>query len=194
MSEGCAECARKRRSYSSPSGAVDAAHIQTAETTEVRSWTSLPLLDTANIPSDLDLIGGSNSEYKAWRVPAALLMPGGTLNNTRYKVPGTIEIQPRQVLPVFLLGNSVTPINEAVAMTGQTATDLAVESADGEVILMKNGYYTFTRPHMYEVGKTYYLSQDEPGEVVSVRPAGGIVQPLFSVVDQLTISVNVQLY
>lgn len=194
MSEGCVECAKKRNRYSSPSGAVDAARIQTAETTEVRSWTSLPLIDTANLPDDLDLIGGSNKEYKSWRIPASYFLPGGTFNNVQHKIPGSVEIPNRQVVPVYLKGNSVTPINPALARVGETATDIAVLSDDGEVTLMKNGYFTFARPHMYEVGATYYLSQTNEGEVISVRPAAGIVQPLFSVVDQLTISINVQLY
>lgn len=192
--EGCAECAKKRRRYSSPSGAVDAARIQTPETTEVRSWTSLPLIDTGNLPDDLDLIGGSNKEYKAWRIPASYFLPGGALNNTQFNIPGEVKIENRQVTPVYLVGNSVTPIMPALARVGETATDIAVVSDDGVVTLMKNGYYTFPRPHMYEVGKTYYLSQDREGEVISLRPGAGIVQPLFSVVDQTTISINVQLY
>lgn len=195
MSEGCVECGKKRRRYSSPTGAVDAARIQTPETTEVRSWTALPLIDTANLPDDLDLIGGSNKEYKAWRIPASYFLPGGTLNNNQYKIPGEIKIENRQVTPVYLRGNSVTPILPACAKNAEeTATDIAVQSSDGTVVLMKSGYFTFDRPHMYEVGKVYYLSQTEEGEVISVRPAAGIVQPLFSVVDQLTISINVQLY
>lgn len=194
MSEGCVECGKKRNRYSSPSGAVAEARIQTAETTEVRSWTSLPLIDTASLPDDLDLIGGSNKEYKSWRIPASYFLPGGTLNNTRYNVDGSVDIEARQVTPVYLVGNSVTPVAKARAQVGETATDIAVLSDDGKVTLMKSGYYTFARPHMYEVGKTYYLSQDNEGEVISVRPAAGVVQPLFSVVDQLTISVNVQLY
>lgn len=194
MSAGCPECEKKARRYSSPSGAVEAAHIQTPETTEVRSWTSLPLIDTANLPDDLDLIGGSNKEYKAWRIPATYFLPGGALNNTQYNVPGKVTVEARQVTPVYLVGNSVAPIVEARATVGETATDLAVVSDDGVTTLMKNGYYTFSRPHMYEVGKTYYLSQDKAGEVISVRPSAGVIQPLFSVIDQLTISINVQLY
>lgn len=194
MSEGCLECGKKRYRYNSPTAAVDSARIQTNETTEVRSWTSLPLIDTANLPDDLDLIGGSNKEYKSWRIPASYFLPGGTFNNVQHKVPGQVKIENRQVTPVYLVGNSVTPINPALAKVGETATDIAVLSEDGEVTLMKNGYFTFARPHMYEVGKTYYLSQTDEGEVISVRPAAGIIQPLFSVVDQLTISINVQLY
>lgn len=192
--EGCTECGKKNRRYSSPTGAVDAARIQTPETTEVRSWTSLPLIDTASLPDDLDLIGGSNKEYKSWRIPASYFIPGGALNNTQYKVVGEVDIENRQVTPVYLVGNSATPVVPAQARAGETATDIAVLSEDGEVTLMKNGYYTFARPHMYEVGKTYYLSQTNEGEVVSVRPSAGLIQPLFSVVDQLTISINVQLY
>ena len=57
---------------------------------------------------------------------------------------------------------------------------------------MISGFYTFDRPHMYEVGKTYYLSASNAGEVVSVKP-GSYGQALFTVIDQLTIAINLQL-
>ena len=176
----------------SPSGAVNEAQIQTATTTEVRSWTALPLIDVNNVPDDLDLICGSNTEYQSWRIPASYFLPGGALNNTQYKTAGTVTIEDRQVMPVYIV-NQTSPVVPAMAATGETATNIAVASADGTVTLMNSGYYTFARPHMYEIGKTYYLSQTNAGEVVSVKPSAGIVQPLFSVVDRTTISINVTL-
>lgn len=189
----CVNCGK--RGASTPTGAVHAAQIQTPETTEVRSWTALPLLDVTNVPEDLDLIGGSNKEYKSWRIPASYFLPGGTLNHATYKVAtdtSSIIMGDRQVTPVRP-SNSLSPWVMAIAQDGETATDLAVAAEDGSLTIMKNGYYTFARPHTYEIGKTYYLSQDDEGEVISTRPSAGIVQPLFSVVDQLTISINVAL-
>lgn len=182
-----------------PTGAVHAAHIQTPETTEVRSWTELPLFDATNLPEDLDLIGGSNTEYKAWRIPAAYFLPGGSLNRVQYKVADEdrITVPERQIVPVFSTyddGRGAVVLEKAQAKKGETATELAVYADDGVVTVMKNGYFTFNRPHMYEVGQTYYLSQTKAGEVISTRPSAGIVQPLFSVIDLNTISINVNLY
>ena len=163
--------------------------IQTLETTEVRSWTSLPLIDVTDVPEDLDLICGSNEKYKSWRIPASYFLSGG-LNSTRYSVGVETELEPNQVKPVYFATGTSSAI-PAKAMEGETATDLVVESSDGKSTIMNSGYYTFTRPHKYVVGKTYYLSQENEGEVVSVKPEAGIIQALFTVVDQLTISIKI---
>nr|DAJ81778.1 MAG TPA: hypothetical protein [Caudoviricetes sp.]DAM75759.1 MAG TPA: hypothetical protein [Caudoviricetes sp.] len=184
---------------STPSGAVHAAKIQTPETTQVRSWTELPQFNGTNLPDDLDVIGGSNSEYKAWRIPFAYISPAGALNRVQYKVADedNITIPERQIVPVYSTYNDTkgaVVLERAKAATGETATDIAIDVTKNVVTVMKNGYYTFARPHAYEVGQTYYLSQDKAGEVVSTRPAAGIIQPLFSVIDLNTISINVNLY
>lgn len=188
-------CARCEGAQYTPSGAVKEAHIQSTESTEVRSWTALPLIDVNNVPNDLDLICGSSEEFKSWRIPAAYFL-GGALNASKYTTVGTIDIEFGQVKPVFFT-NDYEHVRAAKASdANNVATDIAIvnNSEAGEVTVMKNGYYTFSRPHMYEVGKTYYLSQTNAGEVVSVRPNAGIIQPLFTVVDQTTIAINVALY
>lgn len=185
-------CTTCGHSYASPSGANEAAKIQTAETTEVRSWTALPLLDVTNVPEDLDLIGGSNKEFKSWRIPATYFT-GGTLNTMKYSIAEASEIEARQVLPVRFSNSSTSVIIKAKAVAGETAQALAVESHNGTTTIMNTGFYTFDRPHMYEVGKTYYLSQTNEGEVISTKPGAGVIQPLFSVIDQLTIAINISL-
>lgn len=182
-----------------PSGAVHAAKIQTPETTQVRSWTELPQFDETNLPDDLDIIGGSNSEYKAWRIPLEYINPAGALNRVQYKVADedNITIPDGQIVPVYSAyddGRGAVVLQPARASRGETATDIAISVDDNVVTVMKNGYFTFLRPHRYEVGKTYYLSQSAAGEVISTRPSAGIVQPLFSVIDLNTISINVNLY
>ena len=189
----CVNCGHRGRA--TPTGAVAAAKIQTPETTEVRQWTELPLLDVTNVPEDLDLIGGSNKEYQSYRIPASYFLPGGTMNNNQYTVAtdtASIIMSDRQVTPVRP-SDSLSPWVMAKAVMGETATDLAVAADDGSLTIMKSGYYKFARPHTYEIGKTYYLSQTDDGEVISTRPSAGVIQPLFSVVDQLTISINVAL-
>lgn len=183
----CTNCGRGRVS---PSGAVEAAKIQTPETTEVRSWTSLPLLDVTNLPDDLDLIGGSNKEYQSWRVPASIFLGNG-LNSAKYDTTGEITMEELQVVPVYF-GNGFEHPEKAKAAAGTTAQALAIASDDGETTIMVSGFYIFARPHMYEVGKTYYTSGTYEGEVVSVKPTV-YGQALFTVIDQLTIAVNVEL-
>lgn len=182
----CKSCGHGRVT---PSGAVNAAKIQTPETTEVRSWTSLPLLDITNVPEDLDLIGGSNKEYQSWRVPASYFL-GGALNTTKYEVSGEVELQPNQVMPVYFSNQFSSPV-KAIAGEGTLAQALAVTSENGSTTVMVSGFYKFSRPHLYEVGKTYYTSATNAGEVVSVKPAA-YGQALFTVVDQLTIAINVE--
>lgn len=182
-----------------PTAAVQEARIEGPGKTSVRSWTELPLLRETNIPEDLDLIGGSNSEYKAWRIPLKYLNPAGSINRVQYSVDNAsgITIPTGQVVPVYSTyddGRGAIVLEPAKAATKQTATDIAILAENGTVTVMKNGYYTFNRPHMYEVGQTYYLSQSKNGEVVSTRPSAGIIQPLFSVIDLNTISINVNLY
>ena len=182
-----------------PSGAVHAAKIQTPETTQVRSWTELPLFNETNVPDDLDLIGGSNSEYKAWRIPLKYVNPAGSLNKVQYKVADedNITIPDGMIVPVYSAYDDTkgaVVLQPAKASAGETATDIAIAVDDNVVTVMKNGYFTFLRPHRYEVGKTYYLSQTDAGETISTRPSAGIIQPLFSVIDLNTISINVNLY
>jgi len=184
----CKSCGR---GVVTPTGAVNAAKIQTPETTEVRSWTALPLLDVTNVPDDLDLIGGSNKEYQSWRIPASYFL-GGTLSTMKYTIGEPTPIESAQVKPVRF-SSGLSGIIDAKAVDGMTAQALAVTGDDSKTIIMNGGFYTFDRPHMYEVGKTYYLSQDNAGEVISAKPGAGIVQPLFSVIDQLTIAINITL-
>lgn len=185
----CTHCGKGRVT---PTGAVQAAKIQTPETTEVRSWTSLPLLDVTNIPEDLDLIGGSNEEFQSWRVPASIFL-GGAINSSRYNVPHYTAIETSQVKPVRF-SSSEMGIIPAKAAAGQTAQALAIVSDSEKKVttLMVSGFYTFSRPHMYEIGKTYYTSGTNEGEVVSVKPSV-YSQALFTVIDQLTIAINVEL-
>lgn len=183
----CSHCGRGR---ATPSGATAAAKIQTPETTEVRSWTALPLLDVTNVPDDLDLIGGSNKEYQSWRIPASYFL-GGTINTTKYIVNGEAGIEAAQVKPVYFANGASAPI-PAKAGADTSAQAIAVAEKDGTTTIMVSGFYTFDRPHMYEVGKTYYTSASHEGEVVSVRPLA-YGQALFTVIDQLTIAINVEL-
>lgn len=190
---GCTSCGgRAKKSVDHIKAEVE----EISTRTTVRSWTALPLYNEAVLPDDLDLIGGSNELYQSWRIPVKLILPGGTLNPSTYTIPlnSTEVVVPKsQVVPIYI-PNSLSAAEPAIAATGQTATALAISKDDTNLVIQNSGFLKFSRPHMYEVGKTYYLSQENAGEVISVRPSAGIIQPLFSVIDQLTIAINISLY
>lgn len=164
--------------------------------TSLRPWTSLPLWDGAELPLDADVIGGSTEQQDAFRIPVAHFLPGGLLNPIRYTSPqgaSAVVVPFNQVVPVFRADASL-PFEKAVASSTQTlAQDLAIKATGDEITIQGQGYIVFPRVHPYMVGRTYYLSQEVPGEVISVKPSSGVVQPLFTVIDQTTIRANVQL-
>ena len=193
----CLECGGQHQLNYHASIKTTVAKEETGPVTRVMPWTGLPLFRDAVLPEDLDLIGGSDEAGKAWRVPITRLLPGGDLNHIQYTIPkktAEIEVPRDQVLPVFI-PNSVEPVEKAMATAGSTAQALAVSddpNDDERLVLQQTGFITFPRTHMYTVGKTYYLSQSEPGEVISAKPSSGVVQPLFTVIDELTLAVHVQ--
>lgn len=162
--------------------------------TEVVAWTSLPLFQQGELPEDLDLIGGSSQQGKAWRIPVSRILPGGDLNQFRYVVEKKMSIVtvPRgHVVPVFI-PNAQEEVSLAVGQEGKWAQALAIADTPTKVALQANGFITFPRTHVYTVGKTYYLSKTAPGEVVSVKPSGDS-QALFTVIDEVTLMINVEL-
>ena len=165
--------------------------------TQVMPWTGLPQFRDAELPEDLEFIGGSTEEGKSWRVPVQRILPGGELNNIQYSVPkktADITIPRGQVVPVYI-PNALEPIEEAQAVEGKMAQAIAVAedpNKEGYLVLQQTGFLTFPRTHAYTTGKTYYLSPAEAGKVVSVKPSGPEVQPLFTVINELTLAINVQ--
>lgn len=162
-----------------------------AAPTQVLPWTSLPLYKGAELPEDMDFIGGSSELGKAWRVPVERILPGGSLNPLRYAVRkglSTVEVQRGMIVPVYF-PNAAEPVEAAQAVAGRYAQALAIAEENGHLIIQNSGFLTFPRTHKYTVGKTYYLSKDVAGEVVSVKPSG-TAQPLFTVIDAVTIAIN----
>ena len=204
---GCSKCgsATTRTSYSGNAGeqyyAASCGSCGFSETrqvqTKVTQWTALPLYAAADLPADMDVIAGSNDLGRAYRLPIERILAGGDLNKIQYtlnKRTADIEVPRTQVIPVFVPGPDL-PVEKAIAIDEESKAKYLVVSADpnnaDNLIIQNTGFLVFPRTHAYQVGKTYYLHQSNPGEVTSVKPASGIVQPLFSVVDELTISINI---
>lgn len=164
-------------------------------TTKVVSVSKLPLYQDASLLEDLDIIVTSTEEGKSWRFPLNRVLAGGDIDKLRYsldKKTSDISVPTGQVIPVYIPGVNI-PVERAQAVEGKQAQFLAIanDPNDAEALVIQNsGFVTFPRLHSYQVGKTYYLSQNNPGEVISEKPSSGVVQPLFTVVDELTISIN----
>ena len=165
------------------------------QTTKVVSVNKLPLYQDASLLEDLDIVVTSTEEGKSWRFPLNRILAGGDIDKLRYsldKKTSDISVPTNQVIPVYIPGVNV-PVEKAQAVEGKQAQFLAISNDpnDAESLIIQNsGFVTFPRLHSYQVGRTYYLSQTNAGEVVSEKPKSGIVQPLFTVVDELTISIN----
>lgn len=194
----CLECGGKHQlSYHNSKLRTPVKTNEEGPVTQVMPWTGLPVYTAAELPEDLDFIGGSDDEGKAWRIPVQRILPGGDLNPLRYTVPkktANIVIPRGQVLPVHI-PNAIEPVEMSRAIPGSTAQAIAIgdDPNDPErLVLQQTGFITFPRTHMYTVGKTYYLSQSVAGEVVSIRPTTGTIQPLFTVIDEITLALHVQ--
>ena len=166
-------------------------------TTKVARWTALPLYKHAELPFDIDIIAGSNEEGKAWRLPLSRILAGGDLNKLQYSIDkkvSKLEYNLDQVTPAFIAGPN-TSMEEAIADSGANKAQFLVVGIDNNtknnVIIQASGFLTFPRTHAYQVGKTYYLHQTEKGAVTSTKPESGVIQPLFTVIDELTISIHV---
>lgn len=166
-------------------------------TTRVTRWTALPLYKGVELPEDLDVIAGSNEEGKAWRLPITRILAGGEFNKMQYSIDkktSNIELNYDQVTPAFIPGPSAS-LEEAMGDSENNKAQFLVIGDDSNnrnnVIIQSSGFLTFPRTHAYQVGKTYYLHQTEKGAVTSVKPTSGVIQPLFTVVDELTININI---
>lgn len=182
--------------YSDNCGSCGFSEVKQVQT-KVTKWTALPLYRGADLPQDMDVIAGSNDLGKAYRLPIERIIAGGDLNKIQYSISkrtADIEIPRTQVVPVFVAGPNL-PLEKAVASSVNTRAIYLAVSADPNttenVIIQNTGFLVFPRTHAYQVGKTYYLHQTSAGQVTSVKPGSGYVQPLFSVVDELTIAINI---
>ena len=194
----CGSSPSTRKEYNTVHEYSPAGHGHSSDVpTKVTKWTALPLYTSAALPDDIDVIAGSNEEGKAWRLPLSRILAGGDLNRLQYSIKkktSTVEIPRGQVVPVYIPGPDL-PLEAAVASDMATRAHflaVAVDPNDPEGLIMQgSGFITFPRVHSYQVGKTYFTHQSNHGEVTSVRPVAGIVQPLFTVVDELTIFINI---
>ena len=98
------------------------------------------------------------------------------------------------MVPAYVYSTSPNDIRVANSSDKTTLAQFLVLAKDtdvtGNYIVQSSGSYTFTNGHEYIVGKDYYLGAD--GFPTTERPDTN-AQKLFSVLDSMTIMIDLQL-
>ena len=137
-----------------------------------------------------------------YRLPIGRILPGSTFQPNTYSVyaPAGSVAPPTtyKVIPAFTNQNGTNIVTAARADSTSTLAKYIIigddPNADDRVYIQSSGYLTFPNAHTYKdnIGKTYYLSATESGEVVSTAPTSpNTAQPLFVVIDATTIQIIV---
>lgn len=153
--------------------------------------------------SELLLFINSNDDCgtldNIYRLPLSRITPGSAFQQNTYSVyaPSGSTAAPAtgvyKVIPAYTNINEPHTINAAKADSQTTLAKYLVigedPNATDRVYIQSSGYYTFPSAHIYKdfIGKTFYVSDTVPGEVVSTAPA--IAQPVFLVIDATTIQI-----
>lgn len=165
----------------------------------------LPVFNKPELPDSSYLVLLANTPYAnngcggtgIFKLPLNRITPGSTLQSGLYSVSGggtSVAIPTNQVVPAYItntLPNMVRVANANNATTKAKFLILSVDPNDStRYVIQSDGFYTFPEGHNYTIGLQYYLAEGtESGKVTTVPPA--IAQPLFYVVDQVTILINI---
>lgn len=149
------------------------------------------------------LVNGADNQCggtmtRAYRLPLSRLAPGSSIQSTTYSVyspNNTINVTGEQVVPAYTDVNVPYEIKKARADSQTSLAKYIVlgvdPNSDERLIIQSAGFYTFSGMHNYVVGKQYYLSATDAGQVVTAEPATpNVSQPLFYVIDNKTILIN----
>lgn len=165
----------------------------------------LPIWDKNYLPESAEiimLVEEQNFDYGG-NISAAyrLQMDRIVANNTRQgnvftitDLEAGITIPEGTVVPAYVESFEPYHLKRSQASSITTKARFMIisrnQNVDGGYVVQSSGYYSFNEPHAYSVGQTYYLSDSASGGVTTVPPSG-IVQPLFYVVDALTIQITI---
>lgn len=169
----------------------------------------LPIYSKSTIPDDTTLIILVNEEnfdfggtmQNAYRLPLDRILPNNTRQGVTYSLfangddGADITIPEGTVVPAYVEAFDPYRVLRAQAVSpGVSKAQFLIislnQNVDDTYVVQSSGFYTFAEAHNYDIGKKYYLSDSAPGGVTDVAPSG-IVQPLFTVVDDRTILVNI---
>lgn len=175
------------------------------EDTEQIESADLPEYNQATLPATGKLIllvdqpdynqGGQVSV--AYRLPLSRVVPGSAPQSVLYSIndpDAGITIPDQTVVPAYVESFGTFDLKRAIASSSTTKARFLIvgvdQNIDGNYIIQGSGFYSFPTVHGYAPGTTYYLSDSVAGGITSTAPSG-IAQPLFYVVDQKTILINV---
>lgn len=168
---------------------------------ELPEWNKNYLPEKAEI---IMLVEEENYDYggeisAAYRLPVDRIVANNTKQGnvfTLTDLEAEIMVPEGTVVPAYV--ESFEPFHLMRAQASSTTTKARFliisknQNIDGGYVVQSSGYYTFNEPHNYSVGQLYYLSSSVTGGVTNVPPSG-IVQPLFSVIDNKTIQIMIGL-
>ena len=168
----------------------------------------LPIYNKSTLPSDANLIllvDEENYDFggtlqAAYRLPLDRVVPNNTKQGVTYSLHANgdagadIAIADGTVVPAYVEAFDPYETKRAQASSITTKAQFLIISLDQNVddnyVIQSSGFYTFPDTHNYDIGKTYYLSDSAAGGVTDVEPVS-IIQPLFKVIDERTILVNI---
>lgn len=173
--------------------------------TEQIDSSDLPVYDKPTLPEKGQLVllveepdydcGGEM--VSAYRLPLNRVLPGGSKQSLVYSlsdVDAGITVPDNAVVPAYVESFGDFNLKRAIATSSTSKARFLIIGADpnidGNYLVQNGGFFSFPTVHNYNVGQTYYLSDSVAGGVTS-NPPSGIAQPLFYVVDQKTIALNI---
>lgn len=138
---------------------------------------------------------GRNLPY-LYHLPIGMITPGGNFQANVYSMNGNgarIAVPAGQVRAAYVYNN--TPYDVRLASKdGQKAQFIIVgkdEGIDGNYLIQTSSLFTFKSTHGYIPGYTYYLGKDGT-PTTDTSYTDGKRQKLFTVIDKLTIAIDIQ--
>lgn len=179
-------------------------HQTCKDTQEIQS-SELPIYDKASLPvsgklvllvEEPDYDNGGNI-VAAYRIPLSRIAPGAAPQSVLYSLSDPdagIVIPDGEIVPAYVESFGNFDLKRAQATSTPTKAKFLIvgmdQNIDGNYIIQSSGFFSFPTVHEYAVGNTYYLSDSVSGGVTTTPPPG-IAQPLFFVVDQKTILIQI---
>lgn len=166
----------------------------------------LPVYGGATLPQDAALVilveepnygpdGGTIN--LAYQLPLDRIVPTNAVQKISYSLfaeDAGINVPALTVVPAYIETFEPFLLKRASAASSVTKAQFLIVATDPNVddgyIIQSSGYYKFPEAHGYSLGQKYYLSDTVIGGVTLTAPSG-VVQPLFTVIDAVTIQVTI---
>jgi hypothetical protein len=132
----------------------------------------------------------------AYRLPLERLTGGTSFASNAhslYAPTAGIIVPDNKVVPAYRETFGTFNLKRARANSNTTLAQFLIVGLDPNVddsyLIAANGFYQFPASHGYLIGQTYYLDENNPGDVTTQPPA--LEQRLFTVIDGRTILIHI---